>query len=66
MRELYDSVGYSNLKFEFVGPTKDVSFYEQRDSKELFNAIKHNKINFDDAVKRQNELLDKISNVKID
>ena len=38
MKELYDSVDYNNLKFEFVGPTKDVSFYE--DSKELFNTIK--------------------------
>ena len=28
------------LKFEYVGPTKDVSFYEYKDSKELFNAIK--------------------------
>ena len=65
MKELYDSVGYSNLKFEFVGPTKYVSFCVYRDSKELFNAIKNNQINFDDAVKRQNELLDKISNVKI-
>ena len=40
MKELYDSVDYKNLKFEFVGPTKDVSFYEYMDSKESFNAIK--------------------------
>ena len=40
MSELYDSVDYNNLKFEYVGPTKDVSFYEYMDSKELFNAIK--------------------------
>ena len=40
MKELYDSVDYNNLKFEFVGPTKDVSFYEYMDSKELFNTIK--------------------------
>ena len=40
MSELYDSVDYNNLKFEYVGPTKDVSFYEYKDSKELFNAIK--------------------------
>ena len=25
MSELYDSVDYNNLKFEYVGPTKDVS-----------------------------------------
>ena len=36
-----------------------------RDFKEVFNAIRDNKINFDDAVKRQDELLGKISNVKI-
>ena len=27
MSELYDSVDYNNLKFEYVGPTKNVSFY---------------------------------------
>ena len=40
MSELYGSVDYNNLNFEYVGPTKDVSFYEYMDSKELFNAIK--------------------------
>ena len=65
MKELYDSVDHNNLKFEYVGSTKDVSFYEYRDFKELFNAIKDNRINFEDVVKRQNELLGKISNVKI-
>ena len=39
-KELYDSVNYNNLKFEYVGPTKDVGFYEYKTSKELFNAIK--------------------------
>ena len=38
--ELYEGVDYNNLKFEYVGPTKDVSFYEYKDSKELFHAIK--------------------------
>ena len=28
MNKLYDSVDYNNLKFEYVGPTKDVSFSE--------------------------------------
>ena len=51
-KELYDSVDHNNLKFEYVGSTKDVSFYEYRDSKELFNAIKDNKINFDYVVKK--------------
>ena len=39
-KELYDSVDYNNLKFEYIGPTKDVSFYEYMNSKELSNAIK--------------------------
>ena len=65
MSELYDSVDYDYIEFVYVGPAKDVSFYEYKNSKELFNVIKDNKINFDDTVKRQNELLNKISNVKI-
>ena len=40
MSEFYDGVDYNNLKFEYVGPTKDVHFYEYKDSKELFSAIK--------------------------
>ena len=40
MNKLYDSVDYNKLGFEYMGPTKDVSFYEYMDSKELFNAIK--------------------------
>ena len=52
IKKLYDSVDYNNLKFEYIGTTKDVSFYEYKNSKELFTAIKTNQINFDDAVKR--------------
>ena len=44
MRKLRESVDSNNLKFEYVGPTKDVSFYEYRDSKELFHVMKHNQI----------------------
>ena len=65
MSELYDSVDYNNLKFEYVGPTKDVSFYEYKDSKELFNAIKNNQIKFSEARIKQNEFLNKLSNIKI-
>ena len=64
MNELYDSVDYNNLKFEYIGPTKDVSFYEYRDSKELLNAIQNNQIKFDDALNIQKELLNKISDAK--
>ena len=64
MSELYDSVDYNNLKFEYVGPTKDVSFYEYKDSKELFNAIKNNQIKFSEVKNKQNEFLNKLSNTK--
>ena len=33
MSELYDSLDYNNLKFEYLGWTKDVSFYEYKDFK---------------------------------
>ena len=49
MNKLYDRVDYNNLKFEYVGPTKDVSFYEYRDSKELFNAMRDGKIGFSEV-----------------
>ena len=64
MNELYDSVDYNNLKFEYIGPTKDVSFYEYRYSKEILNAIQNNQIKFDDALNIQKELLNKISDAK--
>ena len=41
MCKLYDSVDYNNLRFEYVGSTKDVSFFEYKNSKKLFNAIKN-------------------------
>ena len=65
MKELYDSFDYNNLKFEYVGSTEDVSFYEYKNCKELFNAIKDNRISYDNAVKRQTEFLNKLSNIKI-
>ena len=65
MSELYDSVDYNNLKFEYVGPTKDVSFYEYMNSKELFNAIKNSQIKFSDAKSKQKEFLNKLNEVKI-
>ena len=65
MSELYDSNDYNNLKFEYVGPTNDVSFYEYRDSKELFSAIKNNQIKFSVVKNKQNEFLNKLSNIKI-
>ena len=65
MSELYDSIDYNNLNFEYVGPTKDVSFYEYMDSRELFDKIKNNQIRFDDGLKRQKEFLKKLGEIKM-
>ena len=65
MNELYDSVDYNNLKSEYVGPNKVVSFYEYMDSKELFNKIKNSQIKFSEVKNKQNEFLNKLSNIKI-
>ena len=64
MNELYDSVNYNNLKFEYVGPTKGVSFYEYMDPKDLFNAIKKFQIKYSEAKNKQYEFLNKLNNVK--
>ena len=65
MNELYDGVDCNNLQFEYV-PTKDVSFYEYIDSKELLNAINNYQIKFGQVKNKQNEFLNKLSNIKID
>ena len=65
MSELYDSVDYNNLKFEYVGPIKDVSFYEYMNSKKLFDEIRNSRIKFSEAENKQNEFLNKLSNIKI-
>ena len=65
MNKLYDSVDYNNLKSEYVGPTEDVSFYEYKNSKELFKAIRDNKIGFTEAKNKQNDFLNKLTNIKI-
>ena len=48
-----------------MGPTKDVSFYEYKDSKELFNKIKDSHIKFGEVKNKQNEFLNKINNIRI-
>ena len=65
MSELHDSVDYNNLRFEYVDHPKDVSFCEYMNSKELFNAIKNNQIKFSEVKNKQNEFLNKLSNIKI-
>ena len=66
MNELYDSVDYNKLKFEYVGLTKDVSFQEYIDSKELFNAIKNSQIKFSVAKNKQKKFLKKLNEERID
>ena len=63
--KLHDSIDYNNLKFECVGNTKDVSFYEYKDSTELFNVIRNNQIKFSEVENKQNEFLNWLNNIKI-
>ena len=65
MSELHDSVHYNNLKFEYVAPTNDVSFYEYKDSKEISNATKNNQIKFSEVNNKQNNFLKKLNEVKM-
>ena len=65
VNKLYDSADFNNLRFEYVGPTEDVGFYEYKSSKELFSAIRDNKIGFSEAKNKQNDFLNKLTNIKI-
>ena len=65
MNELHESTDKNKLYFEYVGPTKNVNFYEHYDSKALFSEIKNNRLRLDEAVKNQKELLKKINEVKM-
>ena len=60
MNELHESVDKNKLNFKYVGPTKDVSFYKSMDSKGIFNELRDNWIRFNEALKKQQELLKKI------
>ena len=53
MNELYESADKNKLYFEYVGLTKDVSFYEYYDSKELFDEMKDNRYRFDETLKKR-------------
>ena len=65
MSKLYDSIDCNNLKLGYLGPTKDVIFYEYKDSKERFNKIKNSQIKFSEVKNKQNEFLSKLNNIKI-
>ena len=60
MSKLHDSADNNNLKFEYVDPTKDVSFYEYM-SIELFNVIKNNQIKFSELKNKQKDFLKKLN-----
>ena len=60
MRELHESVDINKLHFQYVGPTKDVGFYEYMDSKELFNELEDHRIRFSDAQKKIGRTAEKI------
>ena len=53
---MHESVDKNKLYFEYIGNTKDVSFHEYMDSKELFEKITNNRLGFDHALKKQKEL----------
>ena len=55
----------NKLYFKCEGPTKDVSFNEYCDSKQLFNEMKNNRLKFDRALKGQKQLLKIINEVNI-
>ena len=65
LNELYESFDKNNLKFEYVGPTKDTIFYEYMDSKELLNELKNNCISFSKARKKQEDFFKKLDKVII-
>ena len=65
MNELYESVDKNKLYFEYVGVTKDVNFYEYMDSDKRFIELKDNRLAFDEALKKQKELLKKTNEVKM-
>ena len=65
MSDLYDGIDYNNLNFEYVGPTKSVSFCKYMNSKQIFNAIKNNQIRINEAKEKQKDFLKKLNDVKM-
>ena len=51
--------------FEYIGPTKDLIFYEYKYSKELFDETKNSQIKFSEIKNKQNEFWNKVSEIKI-
>ena len=59
INELYESVDMNKLYFEYIGPTKDVNFYEYYDSKGFFSEFKNNALKFDEALKKKERVAEK-------
>ena len=49
----------NKLYFEYIGPTKDVNFYEYYDSKGFFSEFKNNALKFDEALKKKERVAEK-------
>ena len=63
--QLYKAVVTNKLYFEYEGLTKNVNLYEYMDPKELFDQLKNGQVKYDDVLKRQEEFLKKLNEVKI-
>ena len=63
--QLYNAVVTNKLYFEYEGLTKNVNLYEYMDPKELFGQLKNGQVKYDDVLKRQEEFLKKLNEVKI-
>ena len=64
-KQLYNAVVTNKLYFEYEGLTKNVNLYEYMDPKELFDQLKNGQVKYDDVLKRQEEFLKKLNEVKI-
>ena len=63
--ELYTAVVTNKLYFEHEGLTKTVNLFEYMDRKKHFDQLKNGQVKYDDVLKRQEEFLKKLNEVKI-
>ena len=65
INELYNAILTNKLYFEYEGLTKNVNVYEYMNPKELFDKLRNVQVKYDDVLKRQEEFLRKLDEVKI-
>ena len=65
INELYNAILTNKLYFEYEGLTKNVNVYEYMNPKELFDKLRNVQVKYDDVLKRQEEFLKKLNEVKI-